>query len=155
MALAYHGKSDQKPCTVSSPVFVWLKKQIRDRSLTCSAVWIMLLYIDSLAEHLDMILDHQFCIYCSSGQSVDSYILLQKKPRIERLHENIIFLLNFLGDLAREAHNILRARFTNAVNQANNLFDFGNLKSIAETDLNKEMFCDELEKSVAETDLIR
>ncbi|KAL1556176.1 putative late blight resistance protein R1B-14 [Salvia divinorum] len=77
--------------------------------------------LDSLAEDLDMILDHGCCIYCPSSSHVEPCLLLQKKQDIQRLHENIIFLLNFLGDFAREADK-LKARLTDAANQAKNLF---------------------------------
>ncbi|KAL1568204.1 putative late blight resistance protein R1B-14 [Salvia divinorum] len=116
--------------------------------------------LDSLAEHLDMILDHRFCLDCLllSRRSVEPCILLQKKQNIERLHENIVFLLNFVGDFSREG-GILKARLTNAANQAKNLFH--NLESstpgqrLGSADHNRETFCHELEKSIAETDLIR
>ncbi|KAL1568202.1 putative late blight resistance protein R1B-16 [Salvia divinorum] len=132
--------------------------------------------LDSLAEFLDMILDHRLCLYCLN---LGPCILLQKKQNIERLHENIVFLLNFLGDFAREG-DILKARLTNAANQANNLFH--NLESSMVSTVSpyqtpnfqltffykeltpsvqpgadhiRETFCHELEKSIAETDLIR
>ncbi|KAH6817963.1 hypothetical protein C2S51_001566 [Perilla frutescens var. frutescens] len=83
--------------------------------------------LDSLATLLDFILDHELCLLCFG--SSENCIVLDKKQRIQRLHENIVFLFTFYGDFPTEAAK-LEARVTNAANQAELLFH--NLRHLGE-----------------------
>lgn len=73
--------------------------------------------LDSLASDLDWTLDHKLCINCLKVSGIDGCVILQNKQHIRRLHQNIVFLSNFLSDFPREADK-LQERLTNAANRA-------------------------------------